>query len=57
MSEMKALRNVLFDLDGTLVDSSKTILDSVFHALETLDVDPHSGPDVRNQPGASLEIG
>lgn len=54
MSEMKALRNVLFDLDGTLVDSSKTILDSVFHALETLDVDPHSGPDVRTLIGMPL---
>lgn len=54
MPELKKLHNVLFDLDGTLVDSSKTILDSVFHALETLGVDPQSGPDVRSLIGMPL---
>ena len=54
MAELKNLRNVLFDLDGTLVDSSKTILDSVFHALKTLGVDPESGPDVRTLIGMPL---
>ena len=54
MAELKKLNNVLFDLDGTLVDSSKTILDSVFHALETLGVDPQSGPDVRTLIGMPL---
>jgi phosphoglycolate phosphatase len=54
MPELRKLHNVLFDLDGTLVDSSKTILDSVFHALETLGVDPQSGPDVRSLIGMPL---
>ena len=54
MAELNGLRNVLFDLDGTLVDSSKTILDSVFHALKTLAVDPLSGPDVRTLIGMPL---
>ena len=54
MPELKKLHNVLFDLDGTLVDSSKTILDSVFFALETLGVDPQSGPDVRSLIGMPL---
>ncbi len=54
MAELKGLQNVLFDLDGTLVDSSKTILDSVFHALEELGVDPDSGPDVRSLIGMPL---
>jgi len=54
MAELNGLRNVLFDLDGTLVDSSKTILDSVFHALEKLAVDPQSGPDVRTLIGMPL---
>ena len=54
MAELNGLRNVLFDLDGTLVDSSKTILDSVFHALEKLAVDPRSGPDVRTLIGMPL---
>jgi phosphoglycolate phosphatase len=54
MPELNKVHNVLFDLDGTLVDSSKTILDSVFHALGTLGVDPQSGPDVRSLIGMPL---
>lgn len=54
MAELNGLRNVLFDLDGTLVDSSQTILDSVFHALEALGVDPESGPNVRTLIGMPL---
>ena len=54
MQPGKQLNNVLFDLDGTLVDSSRTILDSVVHALETLGVDPDSVPDVRTLIGMPL---
>lgn len=54
MDRLDGIRNVLFDLDGTLVDSSRTILDSVLHALEELDIDPQSGPDVESLIGMPL---
>lgn len=40
MRRLRPVDNVLFDLDGTLVDSSRTILDSIDHALTVLEVDP-----------------
>lgn len=54
MHVLNPVRNILFDLDGTLVDSSKTILDSVVHALENLGVDPQSGPDIESLIGVPL---
>ena len=45
---------VLFDLDGTLVDSSRTILDSVEHALQSMDIDPAGGPPVERLIGRPL---
>ena len=54
MPAMNTIRNVLFDLDGTLVDSSRTILDSVRHALETLDLDPAAGPGIEKLIGMPL---
>lgn len=54
MPGLNGIRNVLFDLDGTLVDSSKTILDSVEHALRSLDVDPAGGPPVQRLIGMPL---
>ncbi|MBT8040670.1 MAG: HAD hydrolase-like protein [Xanthomonadales bacterium] len=40
MPGLRFVDNVLFDLDGTLVDSSRTIVDAIEHALNTLDVAP-----------------
>ena len=54
MHQLSTVRNVLFDLDGTLVDSSRTILDSVRHALETIGVDPATGPRVQSLIGMPL---
>ena len=54
MDVLSPVRNILFDLDGTLVDSSKTILDSVLHALESLGVDAQSGPDIESLIGVPL---
>jgi phosphoglycolate phosphatase len=51
---LNGIRNVLFDLDGTLVDSSRTILDSVEHALQSMDIDPASGPPVERLIGRPL---
>jgi phosphoglycolate phosphatase len=38
--ELLGIRNVLFDLDGTLVDSSATIGASLAHALEQMNAGP-----------------
>ena len=54
MHGLNGIRNVLFDLDGTLVDSSRTILDSVDHALRSLGVDPAGGPPVERLIGRPL---
>lgn len=54
MDCLKHIRNILFDLDGTLVDSGQTILTSVLHALERLDIDPDSGPGVESLIGVPL---
>ena len=51
MHRVNTVRNILFDLDGTLVDSSRTILDSVEHALESLGVDPQTGPGIESLIG------
>ena len=54
MHGLNGIRNVLFDLDGTLVNSSRTIMDSVEHALRSLDIDPASGPPVERLIGRPL---
>lgn len=54
MACLNHIRNILFDLDGTLVDSGETILASVLHALGRLDIDPDSGPDVESLIGVPL---
>ena len=46
MRQLTDIRSVLFDLDGTLVDSRGTILASVAHAVEALGLDPDTAPDV-----------
>jgi pyrophosphatase PpaX len=42
---MPALRTVLFDLDGTLIDSIRLILDSYHHTLATHGLPPRSDQD------------
>ena len=39
---MPAIRTVLFDLDGTLIDSVRLILDSYHHTLATHGLPPRS---------------
>ena len=48
------IRNVLFDLDGTLVDSRETIATSILHALDRMDVDAAAGPRVETLIGTPL---
>ena len=48
------IRNVLFDLDGTLVDSSATIAASIVHALERLGVDGDGHAPVSSWIGQPL---
>jgi phosphoglycolate phosphatase len=54
MDRLSGIQNVLFDLDGTLVDSRRTIMAAVGHALEALGVDPASGPPVETLIGLPL---
>lgn len=54
MSALKPLKNVLFDLDGTLVDSSGTIERSLRHALERAGVDPDRGHEIASYIGLPL---
>lgn len=52
---MKAVRGVVFDLDGTLVDSYDAITDSLNHARAGWDMPPLSAEQVRLQVGRGLE--
>ena len=54
MHRLSGIRNVLFDLDGTLVDSRDTILASIAHALESIGLDPGGGPAVDKLIGRPL---
>ncbi len=54
MAVLTDIENVLFDLDGTLVDSRRTIATSILHALEKMDVDASSGPGVETLIGMPL---
>jgi phosphoglycolate phosphatase len=51
---MRNIQNLLFDLDGTLVDSSHTIGVSIEFALDGLDVDKSSGKPIEAMIGAPL---
>jgi phosphoglycolate phosphatase len=48
------IQNLLFDLDGTLVDSSQTISASIKFALDSMDVDAANRAPVEAVIGASL---
>lgn len=54
MGGIMPLANVLFDLDGTLVDSRDTITASLGHALERMGVDAASGPAITGLIGLPL---
>ena len=54
MAVVADIDNVLFDLDGTLVDSRETIATSIVHALEKMDVDAATGPRVETLIGMPL---
>jgi phosphoglycolate phosphatase len=48
------IQNLLFDLDGTLVDSSQTISASIKFALDSMDIDTARRTPVEAMIGASL---
>lgn len=54
MSGLNSVSNVLFDLDGTLVDSSGTIERSLVHALEQIGIDPLGRGPIRSFIGVPL---
>jgi len=54
MGAARRLENVLFDLDGTLVDSRGTIAASIAHALDRLGLDGAAGPPVTGLIGMPL---
>jgi phosphoglycolate phosphatase len=51
---MKKIQNLLFDLDGTLVDSSKTIIASIAFALRRMGFELSMNSSVEAVIGASL---
>lgn len=51
---MRELRNLLFDLDGTLVDSSRTIAVCIDYALQKLGVVPSAAAGVETWIGQPL---
>lgn len=50
------MRLLLFDLDGTLIDSELGITGSMEHALRTLDVEPPSRDVLRSWIGPPLQV-
>src|ERR687890_2472090 len=53
---MTALRTVLFDLDGTLIDSVRLILDSYHHTLATHGLPPRTDEEWLAGVGTPLTI-
>jgi phosphoglycolate phosphatase len=54
MPGLNSISNILFDLDGTLVDSSRTIEMSLVHALERIGINPLAKGPVRSFIGVPL---
>jgi phosphoglycolate phosphatase len=52
---MRAVRNLIFDLDGTLIDSSEGIIDAVNFALEQAGQPGRSPEEIKRYIGAPLE--
>lgn len=53
---MAAIRTVLFDLDGTLIDSVRLILDSYHHTLSAHGLPPRSDEDWLRGVGTPLSV-
>lgn len=53
---MPSFRTVLFDLDGTLIDSIRLILDSYHHTLRTHGLPPRSDDDWLRGIGTPLRV-
>ncbi len=53
---MSSYSTVLFDLDGTLIDSVRLILDSYHHTLATHGQPPRSDPDLLAGVGTPLRV-
>jgi pyrophosphatase PpaX len=53
---MKSIRTVLFDLDGTLIDSVRLILDSYHHTLATHNLPPRSDEEWLRGVGTPLTV-
>lgn len=46
---------ILFDLDGTLIDSTEAILESFYHSFDYLGVEPPKKEDIESKIGYTLE--
>ena len=53
---MLPIRTVLFDLDGTIIDSVRLILDSYHHTLRTLGLPPRTDADWLRGIGTPLRV-
>jgi pyrophosphatase PpaX len=53
---MAAIQTVLFDLDGTLIDSIRLILDSYHHTLAAHGVPPRTDEDWLRGVGTPLSV-
>src|SRR5215217_2297935 len=53
---MAAIQTVLFDLDGTLIDSIRLILDSYHHTLAAHGIPPRSDDDWLRGVGTPLAV-
>ncbi|MBO6902825.1 MAG: phosphoglycolate phosphatase [Rhizobiaceae bacterium] len=47
---------IVFDLDGTLVDTAPDLLDSLNHTLATVDMEPVDGADIRRLVGMGAKV-
>lgn len=47
---------IVFDLDGTLVDTAPDLLDSLNHTLGTIDMEPVDGADIRRLVGMGAKV-
>jgi phosphoglycolate phosphatase len=47
---------IVFDLDGTLVDTAPDLLDSLNHSLATVDMEPVDGADIRRLVGMGAKV-
>ena len=47
---------IVFDLDGTLVDTAADLLDSLNHCLATVDMEPVDGNDLRRIVGMGAKV-